>query len=73
MGATESDTPWEVGLSTVKVRSRRGQGKDKVRSRQCKYNLNRNYNLMGFDIIEINLVLIQIRKKKPHLGSQEPP
>ena len=28
----------------------------KVRSRQRKHNLNRNYNLMGFDTIEINLV-----------------
>ena len=25
---------------------------------QLKHNLNRNYNLMGFDTIEINLVLI---------------
>ena len=33
-----------------------GQGKVKVRSRQSKHNLNRNYNLMGFDTVEINLV-----------------
>ena len=39
-----------------KAKSRRVQGKDKVRSRQYKYNLYCNYNLMGFDIIEINLV-----------------
>ena len=26
-------------------------------SGQHKHNLNRNYNLMGFDTIEINLVL----------------
>ena len=48
------------GQGKVKARSRRGQGKDKVRSRQPKYNLNRNYNLMGFDIIEINLVEVKI-------------
>ena len=36
---------------------RQGQGEDKARSRQRKHNLNRNYNLMGFDTIEINLVL----------------
>ena len=30
----------------------------KVRSRQCKHNLNCNYNLMGFDTIEINLVTL---------------
>ena len=35
---------------------KKSQGKDKVRSK-CKYNHNRN--LMGFDIIEINLVLLQ--------------
>ena len=44
------------GQGKVKARSRRGQSKVKVRSRQCKYNLNCNYNLMGFDTIEINLV-----------------
>ena len=31
------------------------QGKGKV-----KHNLNRNYNLMGFDTIEINLVWLQL-------------
>ena len=51
------------GQGKGKARSRRGQGKDKVRSRQCKYNLNRNYNLMGFDIIEINLVLFLLIEK----------
>ena len=38
-----------------------GQGKDKARSRRgqgkVNHNLNHNYNLMGFDTIEINLVL----------------
>ena len=29
-------------------------------SRQHKHNLNHNYNLMGFDTIEINLVIIII-------------
>ena len=48
------------GQGKFKARSRRGQGKDKVRSRQPKYNLNCNYNLMGFDIIEINLVEVKI-------------
>ena len=46
------------GQGKAKARSRRGQGKDKVRSRQSKHNLNRNYNLMGFDTIEINLVFL---------------
>ena len=32
----------------------RGYGKVKVRSRQRKHNCN--YNIMGFDTIEINLV-----------------
>ena len=41
--------------------AREGQRKVKARPKQCqgevKHNLNRNYNLMGFDTIEINLVL----------------
>ena len=41
------------GQSKVKERSRQGQ----VKSKQYKHNLNRNYNLMGFDTIEINLVV----------------
>merc|ERR1711888_343240 len=40
----------------AKARPRRGQGKVKVRSKLPKNNLNRKYNLMGFDTIEINLV-----------------
>ena len=48
----------------VKARSRRGQvkvemqsqGKINVRFKQSKCNPNHNYNLMGFDTIEINLV-----------------
>ena len=40
-----------------KVSSRQGQGKVKVRLRQCKHNLDLNYNLIGFDTIEINLVV----------------
>ena len=40
--------------------AREGQRKVKARPKQCqgevKHNLNRNYNLMGFDTIEINLV-----------------
>ena len=41
----------------VKERSKRVQGKVKVRSRQHNDDLSRNYNLMGFDTIEINLVI----------------
>ena len=41
----------------VKARSKQGQGKVKVRSKQRKHKLKRNYNLMGFDTIEINLVI----------------
>ena len=36
----------------------RVQDKVKEMSRQCKHNFNHNYNLMGFDTIEINLVFI---------------
>ena len=55
-----------VWSGKVKSRSRRGQ--DKVeRQFQCKINLklrqsnhnhNHNYDLMGFDTIEINLVML---------------
>ena len=45
------------GQGKAKARPRRGQGMNKVRSRQRKHNLNRNYNLMGFDKIEINLLV----------------
>ena len=47
------------GQDKVKERSRKDQGKVKVRSKKHKYNLNYNYNLMGFDAIEINLVSTQ--------------
>ena len=40
--------------------SREEQWKVNVGSRQHKHNLNRNYNLMGFDTIEINLVHLSI-------------
>ena len=48
--------------SKIRARSRKGhQSKVKARSRQgkdkVKHNLNRNYNLMGFDTIEINPIL----------------
>ena len=36
---------------------RQGQGKINVKSNQSNTNHNHNYNLMGFDTIEINLVL----------------
>jgi len=42
----------------VKARPKQGQGEAKARSRQCKHNLHRNYNLIGFDTIEINLVFV---------------
>ena len=45
------------GQGKAKARSMRVQGKVKVRSRQNKHNLNSNNNLMGFDTIEINLVI----------------
>ena len=39
------------GLGKVKARSRKSKGKVNERSRQRKHNCN--YNLMGFDTIEI--------------------
>ena len=49
------------GQGKAKSRKGRGQGKAKVKSTsQYSHNLNRNYNLMGFDTIEINLVLSTI-------------
>ena len=50
------------GQGKVKATSNKSQGKVKVRSRQRKHNLNLNYNLMGFDTIEINLVVIYFWK-----------
>ena len=44
------------GQGNVKRGSSQGQGKAQAWSRQRKHNLDRKYNLMGFDIIEINLV-----------------
>ena len=44
----------------VKTRSKQGQGKVKVKSRQGKHNLNCNYNMMGFDSIEITLVFASL-------------
>ena len=52
------------GQGNVKGGSRQGQSKVKQESsqgqglRQRKHNLDLNYNLMGFDTIEINLVSI---------------
>ena len=46
------------GQGKAEARSRIGDGKVKVRSRQRKHNLKCNYNLMGFDTIEINLVVL---------------
>merc|ERR1739842_237886 len=56
------------GQGKVKARSRQGQGKVKIRSRQCKHNLNRNYNLMGFDTIEINLVIFISTRQGVRVG-----
>ena len=44
------------GQSMVKARSKKSQAKVKVGLRQRKHNLDLNYNLMGFDTIEINLI-----------------
>ena len=44
------------GQGKAKARSRRGQGKVKVRSSQRKHNPSSNYNMLGVDTIEINLV-----------------
>ena len=44
------------GQSKVKEESSQGQQKVKVKLWQHKHNLDLNYNLMGFDTIEINLV-----------------
>jgi len=43
----------------VKAKSRQGQSqvKERERLRQHKQSLNHNYNIMGFDTIEINLVI----------------
>ena len=43
------------------------QGKVKVRSRQRKHNIKYNYNLMGFDTIEINLVWGKISNNMENL------
>ena len=49
------------GVWHIKRGSRQGQSKvkerlrAKIRSKQCKHSLSRNYNVMGFDTIEINL------------------
>ena len=43
-----------------KTRPKQGPDKVKVRWRQSNHNLDLNYNLMGFDTIEINLVLSKI-------------
>ena len=39
-----------------KTMSKQGPDKVKVKWRQSNHNLDLNYNLMGFDTIEINLV-----------------
>ena len=46
------------GQGNVKEGSRQGQIRVKVRSRQSKHNLDLNYNLIGFDTVEINLVVL---------------
>ena len=48
----------------IKARSRQRQSKVKLRSKQRKDNLNSNNNLMGFDTIEINLVM-NVKTKIP--------
>ena len=44
------------GQGNFKVTSRQGETNIEVKARQRKHNINLNYNLMGFDTIEINLV-----------------
>ena len=44
--------------------SREDQWKVKVRLRQCKHNLNLNYNLMGFPKIGIIAKLIKLFEEK---------
>ena len=46
------------GQCKVKAKPRQGQSqvKERERLRQHKHSLNHNYNIMGFDTIEINLV-----------------
>ena len=56
------------GQGKIRARSRKGQGKVKVKSRQHNHNLNLNYNLMGFDTIEINLVFIVMRVFKYYIS-----
>ena len=45
------------GQGNFKVTSRQGETNIEVKARHRKHNINLNYNLMGFDTIEINLVL----------------
>ena len=44
-------------LENIKFTKKQGQSKVKVRWRESNHNLDLNYNLMGFDTIEINLVV----------------
>ena len=62
------------GNANVNKGTSEGQRKVKVRSRQRKHNLNRNYNLMGFDTIEINLVMTLkygLKMSPSRLGSMQ--
>ena len=50
---------------------RQGQGEVKARSRQRKHNLNRNYDLMGFDTIEINSQIFSASCNCPELQAEK--
>ena len=47
---------WREGQGKVKARSKERSWQGQVKSKQRKDNLNRNYNMMDFDTIEIYLV-----------------
>ena len=59
-------------LGKEEARARRGQGKANVWLKQSNCNHNPNYNLMGFDIIEINLVKAT-NLETPMIPSLSPP
>ena len=55
------ESSWQ-GQGKVKERFRQGQGKMNVRLKQSSQS--HNYNLMGLDTIEINLVFLIIGLRK---------
>ena len=67
------------GSGKVKARSRGGQckverkGQGKINIRLKQSNHNHNYNLLGFDTIDINLVvsIIEATQKQTVIGSSK--